>query len=113
MDLIKILKPNIDLQDFFLNVNECNDDVYFVTSDGTRINLKSMLSQIIFQVSYFNTGEAYKGHIYCSNQTDYQILDPFFEYYNTYVTKLFYIDFIFISHKLYCFSHDFPLIYFL
>ena len=78
MHLIKILKSNIDLQDFFLNVNECNDGVYFITSDGTRINLKSMLSQIIFQVSYFNTGDAYKGYIYCTNQTDSIILDKFF-----------------------------------
>ena len=42
------LKKNIHLVDFIKKVKECTSEVFLVTQDGDRLNLKSALSQYVF-----------------------------------------------------------------
>ena len=79
MYMIRVLKHDINLEEFFSYINKCNGSVFFITNEGTKINLKSMLSQLVFKVSYFQTGDMYNGHIYCSKDSDYKIINQFLE----------------------------------
>lgn len=42
------LRNNISLSDFLRTVSQCKDDVYFKTTQGDVLNLKSELSKYIF-----------------------------------------------------------------
>ena len=79
MPLIKTLKRDIEIDDFFLCVNKCSEDVYFVTSDGTRIILNSLLSEMVFRIAYANEEDMCNGYIYCSNHNDYKIIGDFLD----------------------------------
>jgi len=72
--MLKKMKRNTYLPDFYDKIETCTKDVYFVTNEGNRINLKSMMSQIFFQTTFIHTKEAAKGFIYCQNQSDYDVL---------------------------------------
>ncbi len=42
------INPNINILNFLKQVQKCNGEVLFETSEGDRIALKSTLSQYIF-----------------------------------------------------------------
>ena len=46
------LKNEICMTEFTNRINQCEEAIYFITQEGHRINLSSMLSQIYFQVAY-------------------------------------------------------------
>ena len=72
--MLRKIKRNTYLPDFYTQIDTCKKDVYFITNDGNRINLKSMMSQIFFHTTFIHTEEAEHGFIYCQNQSDYDIL---------------------------------------
>ena len=72
--MFKKIRPNTYLPDFYSQIETCAKDVYFITNEGYRINLKSMMSQSFFLTTYAHTNEAGKGFIYCQNQSDYELL---------------------------------------
>ena len=72
--MFRKMKSNTYLPAFYSQVEACTKDVYFVTNEGNRINLKSMMSQIFFLTTFAHTKEASKGFIYCQNQSDYELL---------------------------------------
>ena len=72
--MLKKIRDNTNLPDFYSQIEACTKDVYFVTNEGNRINLKSMMSQIFFSTTFAHTQEAAQGYIYCQNQSDYELL---------------------------------------
>lgn len=72
--MFKKIRQNTYLPDFYSQVHSCKKDVYFITNEGNRINLKSLMSQIFFQTTFIHTQEAAKGFVYCQNQADYELL---------------------------------------
>ena len=75
----KRIKPNIDFSDFFSRVGDCAGEVYFITSAGNRINLKSFMSQIFFQTTFVHNVAAADGHVHCHKPADYALLGDFLE----------------------------------
>ena len=65
--MLKKIRDNTNLPDFYSQIDTCAKDVYFITNEGNRINLKSLMSQIFFQTTFIHTKEAAKGFIYCQN----------------------------------------------
>lgn len=45
---MKKLKDNINMIDFLRTIAQCSGEVWFITSDGDQINLKSELSKYLF-----------------------------------------------------------------
>lgn len=77
--MLKKIKANIYLPDLYSQIDICTRDVYFITNEGNRINLKNILSQIFFQTTFAHSKEAVQGYVYCQNQLDYELLDNFLE----------------------------------
>ena len=65
------LKASADLSAFLNAIQECYDEVFFITPDGDRLNLKSTLSQYLFAASSGNKALLKDGEIICQAQTDY------------------------------------------
>lgn len=42
------LNPNISIPDFLSAVQDCRHDVWFITPEKDRLNLRSALSQFVF-----------------------------------------------------------------
>lgn len=79
MIMLKKLKHNTFLPDFYAQIDSCTRDVYFITNEGNRINLKNVMSQIFFQTTFAHCEEVAHGYVYCQNQLDYDLLDNFLE----------------------------------
>lgn len=77
--MLKKIRDNTNLPDFYSQIDTCAKDVYFITNEGNRINLKSLMSQIFFQTTFIHTKEAAKGFIYCQNQSDYELLAQYLD----------------------------------
>lgn len=77
--MFRKIRSNTNLSDFYSQIETCKKDVYFVTEEGNRINLKSLMSQIFFQTTFIHTKEAAKGFIYCQNQSDYDLLSKYLD----------------------------------
>ncbi len=75
----KNLKPNTYLPDFFSKIEDCIGEVYYITNEGNRINLKSLMSQIFFQTTFVYNEEATDGHVHCHKPADYALLGDFLE----------------------------------
>ncbi len=61
---------NVDLKDFMAVLDACEGDVFMVTPDGDRLNLKSKLCQIIGFTQLIEGGRVTNAHIECSNKAD-------------------------------------------
>lgn len=75
----KNLKPNTYLPDFFSTIENCIGEVYYITSEGNRINLNSLMSQIFFQTTFIHKTDVSKGHVQCYKIDDYALLCDFLE----------------------------------
>ena len=53
--MFRKMKSNTYLPAFYSQIEACTKDVYFVTNEGNRINLKSMMSQIFFLTTFAHT----------------------------------------------------------
>lgn len=61
---------NLDLKDFMSVLSSCEGNVYMVTPEGDRLNLKSTLSQLIGFSQLIDGGIISNAHIECSNPDD-------------------------------------------
>lgn len=70
------LKKDTSLPDFLRAVAQCKDDVYFKTTQGDVLNLKSELSKYIFLAAAVSqTGSVLPlGYIECSSRKDEELL---------------------------------------
>ena len=72
------LKRNIDCQIFLKTVQSCHDDVFFLSSEGDQLNLKSMLSQYMFAAAFADVELISQGQIVCHDSNDCCQLADFF-----------------------------------
>ena len=61
---------DFDLKEFMKVLNSCEGDVYMVTDEGDRLNLKSTLSQLLGFSALIEGGTVTKARIECTNKED-------------------------------------------
>lgn len=71
------LKPNINVTAFLQSVQNCNDDVCFITSEGDNLNLKSALSRLVFTAVIAGRLQEIDGCITVQNPHDEALLHSY------------------------------------
>ncbi len=64
----------VDVKKFMKALDMCKGNVYLVTDEGDRFNLKSKLSQITGLVKLIEGGNLVQARIYCENPEDESLL---------------------------------------
>ena len=72
-----MLRDNLDLAAFFSAVNLCKGGVFFLSSEGDRMNLKSALCQYLFTGVYLHRDIRLEGIVSWENPEDEALLRPF------------------------------------
>lgn len=74
------LKKNIAAADFLNQVDYCQGDIYYKTSEGDQLNLKSQLSKYLFLVAVNapDSANLSEGEIVV-NQSDYELLKEYLD----------------------------------
>lgn len=67
----------IDFQKFMEAIDQCVGNVYLITPDGDRLNLKSKLSQFLGVARLIEGGVVGKAKIVCENPQDDSLLFRF------------------------------------
>ncbi len=68
---------NIDFKKFMEAIDQCKGDVFLVTAEGDRLNLKSKLCQVIGLTSLIEGGKIAEAKIVCENTEDDSLLFRF------------------------------------
>jgi len=71
------INPNINILNFLKQVQKCNGEVLFETSEGDRIALKSTLNQYIFFTIVSNPELLQSGTIRFEQDEDIKLLKNF------------------------------------
>ncbi|MDL2294365.1 hypothetical protein LJC60_07010 [Ruminococcaceae bacterium OttesenSCG-928-D13] len=61
---------DVNLKDFMDVLDSCEGDVYMVTDEGDRLNLKSKLTQLIGFTKLIEGGTVTHARIECTNKAD-------------------------------------------
>ena len=61
---------DISMQDFTKAISECKGDVYMVTAEGDRLNLKSKLCQMLGFTSLIKGGQIASAQFECTDPED-------------------------------------------
>ncbi|NLW79455.1 MAG: hypothetical protein GXY32_08610 [Ruminococcaceae bacterium] len=61
---------DLDLKAFMEVLDSCEGDVFMVTDDGDRLNLKSKLAQLIGFTRLIEGGRVTKARIECTSKAD-------------------------------------------
>lgn len=61
---------DVDVQAFFAEIDTCEGDVFLVTDEGDRLNLKSKLCQLIGFTKLIEGGKISNAHIECQKPED-------------------------------------------
>lgn len=61
---------NIDVADFLAVLDTCEGNVYLVTNEGDRLNLKSKLCQLVGLTKLIEGGKIAEASIFCENALD-------------------------------------------
>ncbi len=61
---------NVDVKEFFAVVDTCEGDVFLVTDEGDRLNLKSKLCQLIGVTKLIEGGKIPNAHLECQKPED-------------------------------------------
>ena len=61
---------NIDVAEFLAVLDTCEGNVFLVTNEGDRLNLKSKLCQIVGLKKLFVGGKIAEASIICENKND-------------------------------------------
>lgn len=67
----------IDLQKFMQAIDQCKGDVFLVTDEGDRLNLKSKFCQLIGITKIIEGGIIGKAKVVCENPEDESLLFRF------------------------------------
>ena len=73
------IKPNINVSNFFEQVRACKSDVFFVTDEGDRLNLRSQICQYLFTVAYLNQDISIQGRFEFDDKEDMRKLKAYME----------------------------------
>ena len=71
------LREDTDLIGFIKTIKKCRQDVFFCTTEGDRLNLKSTLTQYLFSTLSSNGEFLQSGNIECGESSDYQMLETY------------------------------------
>ena len=61
---------NIDVTEFLAVLDTCEGNVYLVTNEGDRLNLKSKLCQLVGLTKLIEGGKIAEASIFCENKND-------------------------------------------
>ena len=61
---------DFDLKDFMKVLDSCEGEVFMVTDEGDRLNLKSKLTQLIGFTTLLDGATVTKARIECTNKAD-------------------------------------------
>ncbi len=61
---------DVDVPEFIKVLDECEGDIYLVTNEGDRINLKSKLSQLVGLTKLIEGGKIAEAYIVCDKPED-------------------------------------------
>ena len=61
---------NVNVQSFLSVIDTCEGDVFLVTDEGDRLNLKSKRCQLIGLTKLIEGGKITNAHIECQNPED-------------------------------------------
>ena len=61
---------NLDAEKFLAVLDTCEGNVYLVTNEGDRLNLKSTLSQLLGLTKLIRNGKIAEASIFCDNKND-------------------------------------------
>lgn len=73
------LKDDFSMADFLETAKTCTGDVFFHSSEGDIINLKSLLSQYVLASIACKPGLFKNAHIVCTQDEDYAKLADFLQ----------------------------------
>ncbi len=73
------LRTDINVKTFLEHVRKCVGNVYFKTTEGDHLNLKSLLSQYILVSIISNKELMENGVVECSEESDRILLAQFFD----------------------------------
>lgn len=71
------LKPDINIAAFLQTIQACSDDVYFATSEGDTLNLKSALSRLVFTAVLAEKLQEIDGCVTVQNTDDAALMYPY------------------------------------
>jgi len=66
----EIALHDVDVQAFLRVLDDCKGDVYLVTDEGDKLNLRSKLCQLIGLTKLIEGGKIAKASLICSNLED-------------------------------------------
>ncbi len=61
---------DVELKEFLAEIDKCEGDVFLVTDEGDRLNLKSKLCQLIGLTSLIQGGKIANAHLECQKPED-------------------------------------------
>lgn len=64
------LKRQLNLERFFASARKCVGEVYFLSAENDRLNLKSALCCFLFTAACRESGMALRGEVICDNAED-------------------------------------------
>ena len=67
----------LDVNELLLAIDSCKGDVYFVTNEGDKINMKSQLCRVIGILRVIEGGQFSGGRFECQHQEDASLLFRF------------------------------------
>lgn len=73
------LKTNVDFKKLWKTAGNCSGDVFLQTSDGSILNLKSLLSQYALMSIMGKNHVLVGAQLVCVQEDDYQKLTEFIE----------------------------------
>ena len=65
---------NVDVSEFFKLIDACKGNIYLVTEEGDKLNLKSKLCQLIGLTKLIEGGIVNGAHLVCENIEDEGVL---------------------------------------
>lgn len=73
------LKEGIDVNDFLAAAEKCTGQVFFHTTDGSILNLRSMLSHYVLVSILCNKSVLEDSQVVCTQDDDYQLMQNYLE----------------------------------
>lgn len=72
-------KPKANMAAFFQQLLQCRGDVWFITTEGDQLNLKSTLSQFIFVAAHVGQMQPPVGVVHLDDPNDLPLLQNYLQ----------------------------------
>lgn len=73
------LRMDANLSAFLMAAQACEGEVFFITTEGDQLNLKSTLSQFVFAVATNTSALPLGGKVLCEADSDYLLLTDYLD----------------------------------